>query len=278
MKNKYNPLVSISLITYNSSLYVLDTLNSIKAQTYSPLEIVVSDDCSTDNTITICSDWLNKNRNRFVSVKIITASRNCGISANYNQGMDNCSGEYIKEIAGDDLLLPNCIEDYVNFVIEHPEAYFCFGKAVVFGNSEQKVSHFRDEVFHDYHFFQLSAREQLHQLTVFSNPIPSSVFFYSRNRMYSLGIRNDERIPFMEDWPKWINILRKGEKLYFIDKEVAKYRVSNTQLSTNGSKRWNNQMFLLYKYYKFIPTLRYNFWLGIKRFIRGWLFYIGLIK
>lgn len=47
----HNVVVSISVITYNSSMYVLDTLESVKAQTYSPLESVFSDDCSTDNTV-----------------------------------------------------------------------------------------------------------------------------------------------------------------------------------------------------------------------------------
>ena len=272
------PIVSISVIVYNSSKYVLDTLESVKVQTYSPLELIVSDDCSTDDTVAKCRDWIEQNRKRFASAKVVVAPKNQGISANYNQGMDNCTGEYIKEIAGDDMLLPNCVEDYVKFVTEHPEAYFCFGKVQVFGNSEEKIHWYRDIVMQDYPFFRLIPKEQLQQLTVFDNPIPSSVFFFSRKRAIEIGLRNDERIPFMEDWPKWINLLKKGEKLWFLDKEVTRYRVSDTQLSTNGAKRWQDQLYLLYVHYKFFPTLRYNWKLGLKRLIRGGLFYIGLLK
>lgn len=271
------PLVSISVIVYNSSNYVIDTLESVKAQTYSPLELVVSDDCSTDDTVAICRDWIEKNKERFAKTKIVVAPQNRGISANYNQGMDNCTGDYIKEIAGDDMLLPNCVEDYIEFVMEHPEAHFCFGRVQIFGSSKEKIQWFMD-VFNDYSFFKLSQAEQYNQLVLENNPIPSSVFFYSRKRMLELGLRNDERIPYMEDWPKWINILLMGEKLWFLDKEVTKYRVSDTQLSTNGERRWYKQMWPFYKYYRFVPTFKYNKRLGLKRLIRGWLCYMGVMK
>lgn len=53
-----NPLVSVIVITYNSSKYVLETLNSVAAQTYDNIELIISDDCSKDNTVEICRNWL----------------------------------------------------------------------------------------------------------------------------------------------------------------------------------------------------------------------------
>ena len=244
------PIVSISVITYNSSKYVLDTLESVKAQTYSPLELVVSDDCSTDDTVALCRDWIEKNKERFVSTKVVAAPKNRGISSNYNQGMDNCTGEYIKEIAGDDMLLPNCVEDYVNFVTDHPDAYFCFGRAIVFDGSEERRKHY--EQFFLYDYFQLSPREQYRSLLEDGNFICSATFFYNRRKMIELGIRNDERIPMMEDYPKWINILAKGGKLSFLDKEVVKYRMSSTGLSSQKELplRWRQQFALLELLYR----------------------------
>ena len=244
------PLVSISVITYNSSKYVIDTLESIKAQTYSPLELVVSDDCSTDDTMAICRDWIEKNKERFVSTKIVVAPKNKGISANYNQGMDNCTGEYIKEIAGDDMLLPNCVADYVNFVREHPDAYFCFGRAIVFDGNEERRKHY--EQFFRYENYQLSPEKQYRSLLEEGNFICSATFFYNREKMIELGIRNDERIPMMEDYPKWINILAKGGKLSFLDKEVVKYRMSSTGLSSQKELplRWRQQFALLELLYR----------------------------
>lgn len=56
------PLVSVSVITYNSAKTVLETLESIKAQTYQNLELIVSDDCSTDNTVELCRNWIEQNK------------------------------------------------------------------------------------------------------------------------------------------------------------------------------------------------------------------------
>jgi len=77
-----NPLVSIIVITYNSSEYVIETLESAKAQTYQNIELIVSDDCSTDETLEICRDWMKKNQDRFVRSELITTEKNTGISGN----------------------------------------------------------------------------------------------------------------------------------------------------------------------------------------------------
>lgn len=71
-----NPLVSIIVITYNSAKYVLETLESAKAQTYQNIKLIVSDDCSTDNKIEICRKWLEKNKGRFVRTELITVEQN----------------------------------------------------------------------------------------------------------------------------------------------------------------------------------------------------------
>lgn len=57
-----NPLVSIQVVTYNAAKTILETLESIKAQTYPPIELIISDDCSRDNTVEICREWVMDNR------------------------------------------------------------------------------------------------------------------------------------------------------------------------------------------------------------------------
>jgi alpha-1,3-rhamnosyltransferase len=59
-KEDYSTLVSIVVVTYNSSKSVLDTLESVKAQTYQNIEIIITDDCSTDNTVEICRHWIEQ--------------------------------------------------------------------------------------------------------------------------------------------------------------------------------------------------------------------------
>ena len=118
--------VTVGVATYNSSKYIIDTLESIKAQTYPYLKLIVSDDCSTDNTIDLAKDWVEKNRVRFINVKILTVPHNTGVSANFNRIWDACDTEWEKDIAGDDLLLPNCIEDNMKYVTDNPSSIVVF--------------------------------------------------------------------------------------------------------------------------------------------------------
>ena len=92
------PLVSVVVITYNSAQYVLETLNSIKEQSYSNIELIISDDCSKDKTVEICRDWLAKNKEKFVRTELITVEKNTGTSANINRGIKASKGKWIKSI------------------------------------------------------------------------------------------------------------------------------------------------------------------------------------
>ena len=69
--NTEHPLVSVAVIAYNSEKYILETLDSVKEQTYDNIELVISDDCSTDNTVKICRHWASQNAQRFSNIQII---------------------------------------------------------------------------------------------------------------------------------------------------------------------------------------------------------------
>ncbi|PMB24596.1 hypothetical protein CEN47_17710, partial [Fischerella thermalis CCMEE 5319] len=115
LEKDYNPLVSIIVITYNSAKYVLETLESAKAQTYQNIELIVSDDGSTDETVEICRKWIEENKERFVKTELITVPANTGIPANCNRGVKAAKGEWVKLIAGDDILSDFCIERNISF-------------------------------------------------------------------------------------------------------------------------------------------------------------------
>lgn len=117
--NSSQPLVSIAIITYNSSQYVEETIRSAFDQTYPNIEIIISDDCSTDNTFQVCKDIVEKihveRKNDACEIKCIFTQtpKNGGITVNYNHALKFCNGKYIKYIAGDDLLMPDCISRFV---------------------------------------------------------------------------------------------------------------------------------------------------------------------
>lgn len=134
------PLVSVPVITYNSSEYIIEGLESIKAQTYKNIELIISDDCSTDNTVELCREWLAKNKDRFVRTSLVTSEKNTGTAGNCNRAISYCHGEWIKMLAGDDLLLPDCIEKNIEYITKMPDAEVVFSNVQVFKiKNEEKV-------------------------------------------------------------------------------------------------------------------------------------------
>lgn len=260
------PLVSVTVITYNSSKTVLETLDSIKAQTYQNIELIVSDDCSTDNTVELCRNWIEQNKERFVRTELLTVEKNTGVAGNCNRAGVACRGEWGKGIAGDDILMPNCIGDCMDYVIEHPDTIYLFGKQKAFGASEERCKEI-DAVF-DYTFFNLTKEQQLHRLVFDGNCVPATTLFYNRMADQKVGIKNDERIPLLEDWPKWINLLRAGVKLHFIDKVLVKYRVGG--ISTGH--RLNPKMFMSERkfclYYQYPEWYKENPDMAVDRIIK----------
>ena len=111
MNNK--PLVSLKILTYKHEKFILDCLNGAASQTYSPLEIVISDDCSPDRTFDIIEEFVSMyigphkfiiNRNR----------ENLGISKNLHKAIGMCNGDLIVNQAGDDISMPNRVEVIVD--------------------------------------------------------------------------------------------------------------------------------------------------------------------
>lgn len=237
-----NPFVSVAVITYNSSFTVIETLNSILDQTYENIELIISDDCSTDNTVTVCREWLSKHGSRFIRSELITTDTNTGISRNLNRAAAACKGEWIKDIAGDDILLPDCIECYMRYVSEHPDTKLLFSKIKCFGASELECR--QRESIVDYSFFNMTSEEQMHRLIFEGNGLPAPTVFYKSD----IAIKFDERIPLLEDWPRWINLLKANIKFELIDKQLVCYRV-NDKLTYNP--KYLKSLFLFDLHYRY---------------------------
>lgn len=263
-----HPFVSVAVITYNSGKYILETLESIKAQTYDNIELIISDDCSTDNTVDICRKWTDDNRSRFVAVHIVESPVNTGQSGNYNRAFDACTGEWIKEIDGDDRLLPNCITNFIEYTWGHPEAKYIFGRMTFIGDDSGALEAVKN--WFDYSFFSMPQNEQLHWLIHERNCVPSPSSFYNRDYVLDLGVRCDERIQYMEDYPKWINLLQKGVHFFFLDKMVVEYRVdSGVSTHPRLSAEFYKTNLLFDIYYRWPEWTRENQNEGIKRIVQS---------
>lgn len=262
---RLNHVISVAVLTYNSEETIIETLESINNQTYDNLELIISDDCSSDNTVYVCNRWLDNHQSRFIRTCVVTSIVNTGTSANLNRAEKECTGIWVKPIAGDDKLVEDCIESCVRFVENNNSIKFLFGKCKSFGADDLTCRQI-DGRF-DYNFFSMPKKRQLYQMLFCCNCIPASTFFYNREEAMSIGVSNDERIPLLEDWPKWINLLQKDAFFYFLDKVIVLYRVGGVSTGAMTSIEMFRSERLFYFYYLFPEWCKVNYDAAIKRMV-----------
>ncbi len=249
-----NPLVSIIVVTYNSSNFVLEALESAKDQSYKKVELIVTDDCSTDNTREICKKWIEQNEQRFVRVTLITSEKNTGIPANCNRGIKTCKGEWLIFIAGDDVLLENCIHDNLSFVKENPNAKFISSKVKNINEVGELLNTKRSlfDAFIKFYFNQSAIK----QLKIYSRRpvfLNSPTFFIKRELIVAVDYF-DEMFKIHEDMCLIYRVNGINEKVFFLDKNTVKYRIHENAISRNMKSsletRRNEEKFLVFNKYR----------------------------
>ena len=116
--------VSVAVITYNQQDTIVQTLDSILCQKGDfELEVVVGEDCSTDNTWAICQEYAERYPERVV---LLENTHNLGIMANFARVMKACTGEYVGICAGDDYWCDEQkLQKQLDYFVAHPECGVC---------------------------------------------------------------------------------------------------------------------------------------------------------
>lgn len=217
------PLVTVAVISYRAADYVIETLESIKSQTYQNIELIVSDDASPDDTAVLCKEWLRVNKDRFVRTELIESKTNGGVVVNCNRALNATKGEWFKIIGSDDVLFPDAIEKMIKYAEENKEATFMFGDQIYFNDSltnKQSYKVKKLDLLRTCCGDGVTAKDQYHILTkVFFGCAAASI---GKTSMIKNIGGFDERWS-VEDWPLYINITKNGYKIYHID-EVLVYR------------------------------------------------------
>ncbi|MBP9500803.1 MAG: glycosyltransferase family 2 protein [Candidatus Promineofilum sp.] len=119
------PRVTVGLPIYNGQNYLVETIESILAQTFTDFELVISDNASTDETEKICREYLAKDER----IRYFRNSVNLGAAANYNHVFELGRGLYFKWAAHDDLLAPTFLERCVEALDNDPDVVLAYARA-----------------------------------------------------------------------------------------------------------------------------------------------------
>ncbi len=220
----YSPKVTVIVTSFNQEDFIGPAVESIVAQTYENLEILVCDDASTDGTLDVVRDWSGRDGR----VRLIAAEHNTGLSENRNRGLREHTGELVALLDGDDLMRSGKIAAQVELLRSDVAAAGCLHDANIFdsetGDSLGLFSR---------HAGAKGLRRGGAELWL--NPtyvvLPSTMMFRSR-LIPDHGF--DVRLPFAADWLFSIEVFRQGPCAVLRDTYVD-YRRHGAQMTTGST-------------------------------------------
>ena len=112
------PLVSTIALCYNQAKFAIETLESIRNQSYQNIELIIMDDCSTDNSIEVIENWIQETKYPCIFIK---HDKNQGVCKTLNEAFRYCQGHYLQMIACDDIMLPEKTAVQVKLMNEQPD-------------------------------------------------------------------------------------------------------------------------------------------------------------
>ncbi|MCE0846440.1 glycosyltransferase [Buttiauxella sp. A2-C1_F] len=226
--------ISIALVTYQSASTVVQTLNSIVNQSYGAqnIELIISDDGSTDTTVITINSWIKEHGKKFQNVKLLVSENNNGTVYNLEQALRACSGQWIKTIAGDDILLPSCLSSFKEYSTKNQSrVIFSQMSSFQFKNEEIRIL---DNVFPDSNqkkVLKAGIEEQKKHLQHSCFAVAPTTFI-EKNLLEEVGYLN-LNFRLLEDYPLWIKIIEHGVRFSFLDEITVLYRIGESTSRTN---------------------------------------------
>lgn len=210
-----NNLVSIITPVHNSEMFLEECIRSVLSQTYKNWELILIDDCSTDNSIHIINQYKTN-----AKIKLIKQSENTGAGIARNKGIQAAKGDYISFLDADDYWLKDKLEKQINFMKAHK---YSFSYSQYYEINE---SHRSKKIV-------LSPPRVDYQKMLDNDYIGCLTAIYDcrkLGKMYMPPIRK------RQDWILWISILKKIDYAHGLQEPLAYYRVGNSSLSNNKIK------------------------------------------
>jgi len=233
------PKVSVLIPNFNYARFIGEAIESVLNQTYTDFELIVVDNCSTDNTEEVVSKYLADNRVRFVR-----NDRNIGMVPNFNKCLELANGEYIKFLLSDDVFHPELLAEFVKVMEENPGVCLVTSDSESFG-AESKL---RTTPFKNLQKGEFIIRESIKDGRGNILGEPTTVMF--RASAMSVGKFNAE-YPCLNDLDFWLRQLTTGD-CYFIPRTLSYFRVHDAQASyVKNYGNWFDE----YNFYKRVKTV-----------------------
>lgn len=213
-------LVSIVVPMHNAKNYIEKTLKSVLDQTYTAWELILVDDCSTDETVETVEKFIGTlQEKQREQIRVIRLNENIGAANTRNAGTGTAKGKYLCFLDADDLWFPTKLEEQLAFMKEKDVAFsftnYEFGDADAVGTG--KIVHVPEQMVY---------RQALQNTTIFTSTVMFDVNKLGLNSLMMPDVKS-------EDSALWFRLLRTGMTAYGLQRNLVIYRRPANSLSSN---------------------------------------------
>jgi glycosyltransferase involved in cell wall biosynthesis len=231
------PKVSVIIPNYNHARYLRQRIDTVLGQTFQDFEVILMDDCSTDESRSIISEYANDSR-----VRIELSQRNSGSTfKQWNKGVELAKGEYIWIAESDDYAEECLLERLVPILEEDSKITFAYVRSWQINAEGQK------DGYADLYLakldpnkwamdFHVDGREECGRWIILTNPVPNASAVVFRKSFYQKVGGADERLRMCGDWKLWAALALEGNIAYVGGDPLNYYRIHEATVRNNSQQ------------------------------------------
>lgn len=220
-----NDLVSIIMPSYNTAKFIQETIESVLAQTYVNWELIIVDDCSTDNTGEIVAPYLSDLR-----VRYIQNEKNSGAAVSRNRALQEAKGKWIAFLDSDDLWHPQKLKKQIAFM-EKNQYHFSYTEYSEIDEDSTPLGR------------SVSGPKKITKLGMYNYCWPGCLTVMYDADM--VGIIQIQDIKKNNDYAMWLKVIKKTD-CYLLSENLASYRKRGGSISNHSYKtliKWHYKLF-----------------------------------
>ena len=245
------PLVSVCMPAHNAERWIAEAIESVLAQTYAELELVVSDNASTDDTAAVVRSF------RDPRIRLVTLTSRIDAVANHNRSVVLSGGAFVKFLHADDLLAPTCLEEMVAVALEDPRIGLVFAPREILLDDPTDAADVAWSRAHAHMTENLEGLSRVNEGRALFDQIlaaeaqrnwvgePSAVMA-SRACLEDVGLFNP-RLRQIADLDLWLRIMLRY-RIGYIDRPLSIYRHHSASVTATNSRLardWLDRLWLL---------------------------------
>lgn len=243
-------LVSIIISLYNKEQYIEETIKNIKTQSYPNWELIIIDDCSTDNSYKFAKKYENE------QIYVTRNNKRQGVAKARNIGLEKARGRYICFQDADDLWESTKLEEQIKFMEQKQCAfsYTAFRYMKEDGTKRKRMVKIQEK---------LSYEESLKNIRILTISVMIDISKINKELLKMPDVPS-------EDIATWWNVLEKGYIAYGLNRCLVYYRQTPNSLTSNKIQSAKNRWYLYRKYKKFtfLKSLHYFIYYAIYAIIK----------